>query len=52
MQSRLMHDIKKRKKPSKTINLITASAIVTAVATKATNGRRIRGGLKRSDNIP
>jgi hypothetical protein len=34
MQSKLVYDIKKLKKPSKTINLITATAIITAVATK------------------
>jgi hypothetical protein len=53
MQSRLIYDIKKRKKSSKTINLITASAILTGVATKTTiERRRIGGDLRRNGNIP
>jgi hypothetical protein len=49
MQSKLVYDIKKLKKPSKTINLIKATAIITAVATNTTNGRRRigRGSRKR-----
>jgi hypothetical protein len=38
MQSELMYDIKKRKKPSKTINLMTATALITAVATRQQTG--------------
>jgi hypothetical protein len=49
MQSKLVYDIKKLKKPLKTINLITAPAIITAVATKTTNRRRRigRGSKKK-----
>jgi hypothetical protein len=49
MQSMLMYDIKKGKMPSKTINLITATALIIAVATKTTNGRRriARGSKKK-----
>jgi hypothetical protein len=38
MQSRLIYDIKKRKNPSKTINLIIAARLIPAVATKKQTG--------------
>jgi hypothetical protein len=38
MRRELVYGIKNRNKPEKTINLITATALIIAMATNATNG--------------